>query len=805
VQPTSYSTLGSGAGGGAPLEREVLASWSAATTAADCGFDPSEPPLQPDDHTVTLRLRVTDALGNVGEDRRTVAIHADPTLRFAARQLDGSGESSPALADVNRDGVLDIVHAGGAGTVHVFDGKSGADLPGFPVETHAMPVAGPGYTGSLATVPVPHEAVVGSAAADDLDGDGRVEIVVAGTEGNLYVFDDHGKAWGNFPVHTDPALSEPANRDPLNDSDPGIVSAPTLVDLDAPGAHSALEIVASSLDGHLYAWRIDGSPVSGFPVRLADSTKVSIDPATGKATPLPNVNGVRSRAAKILSSPAVGDLDGDGRPEIVVSTNEEYDGEPNGFTVESPVLSSLSMLLANADVDELSFDTQGRVYAVKPDGNDAAGGPFLPGWPAKVPLLTPGVLPTVGTGTPGSPAIGDPDGSGALRIAIFGMIGPVLLLDADGQPALGSGAGGPRVLAHDFPGGFPNVPAAAGSADAPFFGALGSGAFGDITGDELPEYVAPTGGLRKLLDVVVSAHQGLLPGPDEFVTEGFGDHGIAAWDPRTGALVPAFPGFMDDMQFIGSPALADVDGDGRADVINGSGAYLVRAYRFDGAPIAGWPKLTHGWHIGSPTVGDVDGDGLLEVVAITREGKLFVWDTPAAASESAVQWAGFGRDSRNTQNQASGVPLVAAPADALDGMQWVLESLDGALDALIPTLPPLEARMLRRPAALIPRALAYIASDAELRLAAVLPGIEVGLLSPRRPIDELAPLEERFRTAVHDTLERLIAQTSCDPGDRRCERALLFASRLLELGDSSASPERAIFFWSRAIAVFDRL
>ena len=50
--------------------------------------------------------------------------------------------------------------------------------------------------------------------------------------------------------------------------------------------------------------------------------------------------------AKSLSSPAVGDLDGDGRPEIVVATNEEYGNEPNGFAIESNLLRSLAVLLA---------------------------------------------------------------------------------------------------------------------------------------------------------------------------------------------------------------------------------------------------------------------------------------------------------------------------------------------------------------------------------------------------------------------------------------------------------------------------
>jgi hypothetical protein len=806
VQPTSFTTIGTGSGNGAPLDQQVLASWSPAATAAGCGFDPSATVTNPDAHAVTLRLRVTDTLGNVGEDRRTVAIHHDPSEHFAPRHFEGSGESSPALADVNRDGVLDIVVAGGDGAVHVLDGATGADLPGFPVWTDPIAVH-PSSAYTSGAVPVPHEGVIGAVAADDLDGDGRVEIVAPGAEGHLYVFDDHGHARPGFPVHTDPAFSDPANRNPLNDTDPGLVSAPTLVDLDPPGTEPHLEIVLSGLDGHLYAWRADGSPVAGFPVRLADPAEVSIDPATGKATPLPGVDA-RQRAAKSLSSPAVGDLDGDGRPEIVVATNEEYGSEPNGFAIESTLLSELAQLLGAAHVNELSFDTQGRVYAVHADGDLHAGGPFLPGWPVKVPLLTPGVLPTVGTGVPGSPAIADPTGTGPLEVAAFGAIGPVVLVRPDGTPVLGSIGGAPRALAQDFPnGGFPNVPATAGSADAPFFAALGSGAFGDLDGDGLPEYVAPTGGLRKLFDIVVSGQQGRWPGPNAFVSDGFADHGITAWNPRTGAVLPAFPRVMDDMQFIASPVLADVDGDGHADVVNGSGAYLVRAYRADGGTPAGWPKLTNGWHIASPAAGDVDGDGLVEVVAMTREGDLFEWDTPAPATEAAIPWASFGRDRRHTQNQASGVPTTAGPVDPLAGLGWVLEGLSGDLESLAATLPAGEARLLRRSPApfLIPLALDAIGDDQILWLAQELPGIEWGLLLTSHPIAGLAPLEARFRPAVRSTLARLIHATTCAPGDARCQRAMTYGPGFLNLGDwfeRIGWYQDAVFVWARGIALF---
>jgi hypothetical protein len=673
VQPLAFTSLASGSGAGEPLEDAVLAAWSPATTAAACGFDPATPITEPDAHTVTLRLRVTDLLGNVGEDRRTVAIHRDPTLRYV-RRLGGSGESSPALADVSGDGVLDVVIATGDGAVRAVAGETGEDLPGFPVWTAAYTTGlARGYTEGH--VPIPHEAVIASVAADDLDGDGTVEIVVAGAQGRLYVFDHVGQLRTGFPVSTDPALSEPANRNSLNDSDPGIVGAPTLVDLDAPGAHPDLEIVHSSLDGHLYAWRADGLPVPGFPVRLADRSKVSIDLATGKATPLPGATGIRSRAAKSLSSPAVGDLDGDGRPELVVATNEEYRQTGDTFAIESPLLQTLAALLGVADLDDLRFDTTSRLHAVHPDGNAAPGGPFLPGWPVEVPVIAPGVLPTVGTGAPGSPAIVSVDGEP--HVVMFGAIGPVVFVRGDGSPARGTLNGLPRTLAHDFPNGFPDIPATAGSPDAPFFGALGSAAVGDITGDGQPEVVAPTGGLRKLLDVVVSAQQGssdTLPATD-FVGDGIAHHQITAWDVVTGQVLPAFPRAMEDMQFIGSPTLADVDGDGVAEVLNGSGVYQVRAYRSDGSMPPGWPKFTHGWHIASPTAGDVDGDRRIEIVGLTREGKLFVWDTPAAASERALPWTGFGRDRRNTQNLSSGVPSLVPEPGAAAGAAAAAASL----------------------------------------------------------------------------------------------------------------------------------
>ena len=133
-----------------------------------------------------------------------------------------------------------------------------------------------------------------------------------------------------------------------------------------------------------------------------------------------------------------------------------------------------------------------------------------------------------------------------------------------------------------------------------------------------------------------------------------------------------------------------------------------------------------------------------EIVAFTREGNLFVWDTPAPANEAALPWSGFGRDRRNTQNQASGVSALAGPVDALDGLAWTLEDLRRALIQLGAELPLAEARLLQRSPApfLIPLAQTWVAADQELRVAQALPGIEWGLRLPSHPIAELAPLVE---------------------------------------------------------------
>ena len=121
----------------------------------------------------------------------------DGTIRsqFAAYDTGFTGGVSVAMADVNADGVADVVTAAGAGGgphVKVFDGKSLDRLfdptqpsPAVvvePVELYSFFAYDPGFTGGV------------SVAAADVDGDGYADVVTgAGPGGGPHVKAFSGK------------------------------------------------------------------------------------------------------------------------------------------------------------------------------------------------------------------------------------------------------------------------------------------------------------------------------------------------------------------------------------------------------------------------------------------------------------------------------------------------------------------------------------------------------------------------------------------------------------------------------------
>ena len=183
-------------------------------------------------------------------------------------------------------------------------------------------------------------------------------------------------------MHVDPnfSLDDPATgKDQFNRTKRGIASEPAVGDLDGDGK---LEIVAAALDRHVYAWHADGTPVAGFPVLVVDPAKVAaVDPVTHKVTFKPD-SGV-GEGGELLATPTLADLNGDGRPEIVVGAQEEY-AEPVNIGVGRRRARAARV---GGHVSGTRACTRSRPTAPTPTYPDTSAAhpdeqAYLPGWPA---------------------------------------------------------------------------------------------------------------------------------------------------------------------------------------------------------------------------------------------------------------------------------------------------------------------------------------------------------------------------------------------------------------------------------------
>ena len=301
----------------------------------------------------------------------------------------------------------------------------------------------------------------------------------------------------------------------------------------------------------------------------------------------------------------VDDLDGDGLAEIVISTHVgtvfvfDHNGVPwPGW----PQGGGQSVCLGDVDGDgvrEIVSATAQDVIVRRLDGTP------LPGWPRTLTSAAPVLLYV-------KPAIGDLDGDGKREIVVGNIEGKVFAFRHDGS---------------DLPG-WPQQ--ARGTA-------VNSPVVGDIDGDGRPEVVVGSWWEQSGSTL---------------------ENWLFAWR-ADGTLLPNWPVRYDRpvtsiYYGYGTPVLADVDGDARADVVVSSDGewetpLVVNAYKASGERVAGFPKPV--WQLGpmasSPVVADLDGDGSNELAWIDLFLKAYVWDLPSPATAPAP-WPMFHHDAGHT-------------------------------------------------------------------------------------------------------------------------------------------------------------
>ncbi len=542
-----------------------------------------------------------------GEDRREIFIHHDPDLypNFPI-YLGTSLESSPVLADLYGTGKDELLIGGSDGKVYGFD-RNGNPLPGFPLTTDVLDVfdaskpanvvnhlRSPAYAGG--TITPASASVLSTIAVGDLLGNGVTDIVAATMDGHVYAWDNQGNLLPGFPVHIDYQYSDLATNatlrtaiidsftcntntdpkcqpNPKNDiPDHAIFASPVLYPLSGKG----LDIIVAAEDQHVYIWDGTGALITDFAV---------YDRSTSHYR----------QYTRILSTPAIGDILGNGKVQIALGTNENYNGAS-------------------------------KAYVLNMDGS------YAPGWPQSMYAPDSAILPYVGVGIPTSPVLFNLAKGQGMKVAFNDISGDPVVYNPDGSVYQQTGGS----FLQDIP--------TSTAKETEELTLISNMAVGSILGDGSTELAYGSTGFGILN---MEAFGGLR--------EPF-DHLVSVWDINTKSYVPPFPEIIEDWQMLNSPVIADITGSGMPDVIEGSAGYQVWAWNAAGEVPTGWPKFTGGWVLATAAVGNVD----------TRSNP---------SGQNAIQWAKFRHDLWNTGNYTTPLPVrngrLAIAASTRDGYLYL--------------------------------------------------------------------------------------------------------------------------------------
>lgn len=549
------------------------------------------------DYALTIRIRVFDnehtnkyelpvlSTGDTrlyGEDRREIFVHHDPDLYpNYPIYLGTSLESSPVLADLYGTGKDVLLIAGSDGKVYGFD-KDGNPLPGFPLTTNVLDVFDPSNPANHLNSPAyksgeitpASPAILGTVAVGDLLGNGITDIVAATMDGHVYAWDNQGNRLPGFPVHINYGYSDLFTNTTLRNNilqslncntntdqkcspnpqkdipDHSILASPVLYPISGKG----LDIIVAAEDQHVYIWDGTGTLITDFAVYNK------------------NVPYYR-QYTRILSTPAVGDILGNGKVQIALGTNELY-------------------------------GSYAQAYVMNLDGT------YAPGWPQQISGFYAAILPYIGIGIPTSPVLFKYGNDPGLKVAFNPVSTEPFIFNPNGT------------IFERVAGLFPKDANTSETGEVTLISNMAVGSLSN--GDTQLAYGAVG------LNILNMEANGALREPF--------DHLVSLWDVNNSAYASHFPITIEDWQMLNSPAIADITGDGMPDVIEGSAGYQLWAWDANGMIPPGWPKFTGGWILASAAVGNVD-------------------TTSNPGAPNAIQWADFHHDLWHTGNYQTQLPV----------------------------------------------------------------------------------------------------------------------------------------------------
>jgi len=421
---------------------------------------------------------------------------------------------------------------------------------------------------------------------------------------------------------------------------------PVVTDINGDGKTEFIAV--GTYNGTVYVWQNNGAMLPGWPAQLGSGFALAMAPVTG-------------------------DLDGDGKPEVIVnilnfgggsklfvlkSDGSIMLGWPKSFgnngSYNTPAIADI-----NGDrKNEIIFRNCG-LHVLRIDGSE------LPGWPVYVQGLGP---TSFCTDYMNSPTVADLDNDGSLEVLVYwATLVPQGPTPGDFALKVFNKDGSLRWSAQVPP-------------NPPSLGAM-SPAVGDLDSDGKLEVVMQnmSVGLKTRYVYVFLSDGSAYPGFPKSETENFTSSPLVVADldkdGRLEILLSGAPRFkvLDSngnevsrwqvpiAQDEVSPTIGDFDGDFRPEIFIGGalppslwpnpdqnfGLYVVKA---DKGIV--WER-EYGWAESSPIAGDFDRDDKLEIAGVMNDGtgsKFYLWELPQPIRRLGyVYWEQLGFDARHTR------------------------------------------------------------------------------------------------------------------------------------------------------------